>query len=250
MNPVDEYTEADWQEAELLDYRADVESWSEVISLTSGPILELGCGVGRLARSLPAPSRSFLGIDRDPTMVSRFNERLAGSGRRAFELEAEQATALLDTPELRGLRFGLIMAPMHLTQTVDGAEGRHALLSSAAKLLQSDGVLALSVNFELPPPDWAPIPLEPHRSGPAGSLMVEPREIRPLSRGVEIIKARTVAGRTEPGELVADFLHRLAPRKLDEELISANLARFLRLTVPGDPMSQGSAIVLVRSAGA
>lgn len=250
MGPVTVYTEADWQEAELLDYRADFEAWREVLGLTTGPILELGCGVGRLARSLSPLSRSFLGIDLDPAMVTRFNEDLGMPGRRAVELGAEGAARLLSHPELDGSRFGLIMAPMLLIQTVDGAGGRRALLSSAARLLQPDGVLALSVNFELPPPDCAPTPLEPHRLGPTGPLMVEPREIRCLSEGVEIVKARTVAGRTERGELVTDFLHRLAPRQLDEELISANLARFLRLTVPGDPMNQGSTIVLARSAGA
>ena len=243
------YTEADWQEAELLDYGADLDSWREIITLTTGPVLELGCGVGRLARALSIPSRSFVGIDRDPAMVTRFNEALATPNCRAFELAVERMDRLRAYSEVDGSLFGLIMAPMLLIQVVDGADSRSAVLSSASRMLQPDGVLALSVNFDLPDSDRSLAPVGQPAPPAPGSLVVEPRELRSQLEGVVIEKVRSVVGGTHQEEVVTDFLHRLSPTDLEKQLNRADLTPFIRFTVPGDRSSQGSSIVLARLSG-
>src|SRR5688572_23203131 len=74
----------DWENARTLGKR-DVAFWVDVLAGTGGPVLELGCGTGRLlapiARSWvktdAESSRLLLGIDRSEPMLVRAKRRLA-----------------------------------------------------------------------------------------------------------------------------------------------------------------------------
>lgn len=238
-------TEADWQEIELLGHRCDLAPWQEVVDLSSGPILELGCGVGRVARNLSTRSRRYVGLDSDPTMVHRFNEMTPDSTHHAVHLDAEFATDLRGRGMLTSSGFGLILAPMLFLQVVGGEPTRARVLSSVAALLRHGGVFAMSVNFELPETSGRADTGEGNFPE-GGEPRVAPISVRVLPEGVEVVKVRaTTASGTDP-EVTTDFLHRITRPELTDELERVRLSPFAHLSVPGDVANQGSSIILAR----
>src|SRR5687768_12920179 len=71
----------DWENARTLG-RRDVPFWRRLAAARGGPVLELGCGTGRVlapvARRLP-----IVGVDRSAPMLARARRRLRRAGLRA-----------------------------------------------------------------------------------------------------------------------------------------------------------------------
>ena len=63
-------------QAHLATFSEDVAFWKSLAQRTGGPILELGCGAGRLLPTF-ATAGNVLGVDRDRTMVLRAQRSLA-----------------------------------------------------------------------------------------------------------------------------------------------------------------------------
>lgn len=240
-------TEADWQEIELLGHRSDLAAWQEVVDLSSGPILELGCGVGRIARDLSTRSRTYIGLDNDPTMVRRFNETTPDPTHHAVLLDAGFASDLRNVEGSISSGFGLILAPMLFLQAVGGESTRVRVLSSVATLLHDDGVFAMSVNFELPRTGGAAVSGDGSRHMVDGQPRVDPVTVRALSEGVEVVKARANGQTGKEPEVATDFLHRVTRQELHRELAGAALSVFTHLSVHGDGANQGSTILLART---
>lgn len=245
--PMATRTEADWQEIELLGHRSDLAAWQEVVDLSSGPILELGCGVGRIARDLSTPSRTYIGLDNDPTMVRRFNETTPDSTHHAVHLDAGFASDLRTVEGSISSGFGLILAPMLFLQVVGGESARARVLSSVATLLDDDGVFAMSVSFELPRTGGAAVSDDGTRPTVGGEPRVDPVTVRAFPEGVEVVKARANGQAANEPEVATDFLHRVTRPKLNEELARAGLSVFAHLSVHGDRANQGSTILLART---
>ena len=66
-----------WQLVESCGYTADLDTWSE-LSRESRSVLDLGCGIGRVARHLATAGRQVIGVDIDPLLVAELN-RLSGT---------------------------------------------------------------------------------------------------------------------------------------------------------------------------
>jgi SAM-dependent methyltransferase len=78
--------------------------WQEVADAYGGPILELGCGTGRIAIPLAQAGFAVTGLDAAPSMLAAARRKAAAAGvtvtwhegdLRAFELEAHFALVLL-----------------------------------------------------------------------------------------------------------------------------------------------------------
>ena len=72
----------DWENARTLG-RRDVPFWRSVALQTRGPVLELGCGTGRISLPLARAGVSVVGIDRSAPMLERAAKRLAAMRKRA-----------------------------------------------------------------------------------------------------------------------------------------------------------------------
>jgi cyclopropane fatty-acyl-phospholipid synthase-like methyltransferase len=72
-----------WQDLECGGYTADLGLWDELASEAGGPVLDLGCGVGRVALHLGRRGHPVAGLDLDPELVAAFNERAAAEGLEA-----------------------------------------------------------------------------------------------------------------------------------------------------------------------
>ncbi len=107
-----------------------------------GPILELGCGTGRVALHLGRREHPVRGLDLDASLVAAFNER---TGELPAAAEAADARGF----EL-GREFGLALAPMQLLQLFVDAEERLRCLRCVARHLKVGGLVALAIVEEMP----------------------------------------------------------------------------------------------------
>jgi SAM-dependent methyltransferase len=130
---------ARWHDIECGAYEGDLELWRELSGAADGPILDLGCGTGRVSLDLARHGRQMHGLDLDPDLVAAFNGRAASAGlparaavgdARAFELDA---------------RFAMVLAPMQLIQLLDTPAERVACLRCAASHLGAGGSVAVAI---------------------------------------------------------------------------------------------------------
>jgi SAM-dependent methyltransferase len=99
-----------------------------------GPILDLACGTGRLARAMAADGYRVVGVDLAAAMVDR--ARLLDPGG-AVEWRVGDAAGF----DL-GRRFRLIVMTAHAFQHVIGAAAQAALFDGVARHLAPDGIFA------------------------------------------------------------------------------------------------------------
>lgn len=128
-----------WHDVENGSYQADLPLWRDLAVAAGGPILEAGCGTGRVALDLAARGHHLLGIDIEPVLVAAFCERAV---KRGLETHAE-------ADDIRNLdvagEFSLVMVPMQAIQLLDGADERRAALESMRGVLAPRGIVALAI---------------------------------------------------------------------------------------------------------
>ncbi len=72
-----------WHDVECGSYAADLALWEELATEAGGPVLDLGCGTGRVALHLARRGHPVLAVDHDPELIAALRERAAGAaGRR------------------------------------------------------------------------------------------------------------------------------------------------------------------------
>jgi SAM-dependent methyltransferase len=148
-------TTAIWHDVECGGYEADLPLWEELAERRGGPVLELGCGTGRVALHLARRGHRVYGLDRDPDL-------LAALAARASDTSPTQAGQRPDAfaaaePVLADARdfalpepVSLALAPMQLLQLLDDPADRRACLRSVAAALHPGGLLAAAIVESLP----------------------------------------------------------------------------------------------------
>ncbi|HVY95577.1 MAG TPA: class I SAM-dependent methyltransferase [Solirubrobacterales bacterium] len=126
-----------WHDAECGGYGADLGLWEELAAAANGPLLDLGCGTGRVALHLARRGHQVVAVDREPALVAALEERADGLPVRGVVGDARA----LDL----GQRFPLILAPMQLVQLLVDAEERSACLRGIAAHLTPGGIAALAI---------------------------------------------------------------------------------------------------------
>lgn len=132
-----------WLDRDLAE-RGDLGWWSDLAArLAPGRVVDLGCGTGRITRTLAAPGRRVVGVDRLFVMVSRARQRLDGvEGVRLVQGD-------LRAPPL-GPGWDLVAAAndpfIHLRRDRD----RQEALDASAALLDRDGRLVMDLLWWTP----------------------------------------------------------------------------------------------------
>src|SRR3954449_13628218 len=104
----------DWENAQTLG-RRDVPFWQRVASRAEGPVLELGCGTGRVSIPLAEAGVDLVGVDRSAPMLSRLHAASARA-RRAGYVKAVRGD-IRDLP-FASRAFSMVLAPYGILQSL------------------------------------------------------------------------------------------------------------------------------------
>jgi len=116
-------------DAQYRDFDSDIAFWLELARRSGDPVLELGCGSGRVLLPLAQAGHDVVGIDHDADMLAIAQERLAVVGHASFELVQEELT------EFRlERRFKFALAPLNTLANLDDHAFRKAVVQAAAHL--------------------------------------------------------------------------------------------------------------------
>ena len=169
----------DWENAQTLG-RRDVPFWRRVASAAGGPVLELGCGTGRVSLPLARAGVELVGIDRSAPMLDRARKAAARAFRRASpRLAAASAPSALRraSPELaqhprerrreasRAVRFvrgdirslpfadeafPMVIAPYGILQSLIRPRDLTATLASVARVVARRGTFGIDLVPDVP----------------------------------------------------------------------------------------------------
>ena len=107
------------------------------------PILEIGCGSGRLLAPLAAAGHRVTGLDRSPAMLDRARERLVRDGLSArVRLVAGDAA---EAATVGSGTFGLVVIGLNGLMHLDTPDSQRRALAAARMALDPRGLLLIDV---------------------------------------------------------------------------------------------------------
>ncbi len=203
-----------WHDIECGGYQGDLALWREIAVAAAGPVLDLGCGSGRVALDLARQGLPTHGLDLDPDLVAAFNERATAAGLPARASQGDARDFELE------LEFGMVLAPMQLFQLLHTPAERIESMACARRHLPAGGTLALAIVDGFPDElvEEAPSPLPDTREidGWVYSSL-------PLDAGLDdgAIVVRRLRQTVSPGGDLSDELDEIPLRLLSAETIEA-----------------------------
>ncbi len=228
-----------WHDIECGGYSADLALWEQFAAQARGPILELGCGTGRVGLHLGRCGYRVTGLDRDAVLLAAFGERAAG-----LPVGAELGDAA--GFELGG-EFGLALVPMQLVQLLGGAEERLDCLRCVSSHLRAGGRAALAIVEQLPLPEAGGAPRPDVREVDEWVYSSLPIEARVNSDSILVRRLRqTVSPEGGLSDEVNEVrLRRLSAGTLEREGVAAGLTPVGRRRIPATDAHVGSTAVLL-----
>ncbi len=136
----------DWENAQTVQ-RRDVAFWQRLAAAADGEVLELGCGTGRISVPVAKSGVTVTGIDRSAPMLARAGRRIA-RGRLGDRLRLVRGDIRL--LPFRARRFGLVMAPYGILQSLTRERDLAAALASVARVLPKGGRFGIDLVPDLP----------------------------------------------------------------------------------------------------
>jgi SAM-dependent methyltransferase len=205
-----------WHDVECGSYAADLPLWEELAGRAAGPVLELGCGTGRVALHLARRGHEVIGLDRDQQLLEVLEERSEGLDLTTKHAEARDF-------EL-AQQVALVLAPTHLLQLLPDQSERHECLRSVAGALRPGGLFAATIIEGMPETDGAPPPLP---------------DVREVDGWV--YSSLAVEAAIGPGEIVVRRLrHAVSPQgELSEEPNEVRIATFSASSLEADAEAAG-----------
>ncbi|HEV7483746.1 MAG TPA: class I SAM-dependent methyltransferase [Solirubrobacterales bacterium] len=232
-----------WHDAENGAYSGDLALWEELAAAAGGPILDLGCGTGRVALHLARRGHATVGVDTDPELIAALERRAEGlplrgivGDARSFELDEEIALAL---------------APMQLAQLLAGSAERVECLECVSRHLAPAGRVALSIVESLPAAAEGPPPLPDVRE--VDGWVYSSLPLDAVDIGPEIVIQRLRQTVSPDGELSEEEneirIRTLAAEELEREGVEAGLMPLPRRRIAATDLHVGSTVVLLGKAG-
>jgi SAM-dependent methyltransferase len=182
----------------------DLPLWLELARQCGGPVLELGCGTGRVLLPLAQAGHPVLGLDRDAAMLTYLRRGLPADLPAPVHLvQADMAAFAFEQ------RFHLILLPCNTFSTLP-APARLRVLELARRHLAPAGNLAVSL----------PNPAVMRRMPPSGEPEVEEEFPHPVDG--EPVQVSS-AWRRSPGvfELTWHYDHLLADGRVERTSMHA-----------------------------
>jgi SAM-dependent methyltransferase len=236
-------TVAIWHDVECGAYGADLPFWEGLASAAEdGPVLDLGCGTGRVALHLARRGHQVVGLDVDPELIAVLEQRAEGLPLETVHADARDFHL--------GAEVALVLAPMQTLQLLDDAGDRLACLRCVSAHLPPGGLFAAAILEEMPEPDDSPPPLPDVREVDGwiySSLAVEAA----VGSGEIYIKRirQTVSPAGELSEEPNEVRITTFPAtQLEEEAAAAGLLPHARRPISATDIHVGSTVVVLEKA--
>lgn len=230
-----------WHDVECGSYEVDLPLWEELAERRGGPVLELGCGTGRVALYLGRRGHRVIGLDQDHELILELASRAGG-----LPVQPLCANALdfeLDEP------VPLVLATMQFLQLLRKPESRLRCLGRIADALQPGGLLAAAILSKPPAvPDDALPPLPDVREVDGWVYSSQPVVIGGVI-GPQLILRRLRQTVSPEGALEEEWdevkLLLIEPDELEAEAESVGFAPAGRRAIPETDAHVGSTVVLL-----
>jgi ubiquinone/menaquinone biosynthesis C-methylase UbiE len=138
----------------MRDPSGDAAFYRELAQETGGPVLELGCGTGRVLLPIAALGISCVGVDASPAMLAALRDKHPPSNLELVE-------ARMETFDLGDRRFRLVTCPFRAFQHLLEVEAQLAALRNVHRHLAPGGLFAFDI-FD-PKLAWIAAPNETER---------------------------------------------------------------------------------------
>lgn len=153
----------------------DVAHYKAVAARTGGPVLELGCGTGRLAIPLARQGQEVCGVDVSAAMLARLREKLETEPEevRGRLATVQQDVAALD---LGDRRFPLAIIPFNVFMLLGDFAAQRRTLAALSRHQEPGAVLALDIMNPLVlsiGEEKTPHPSEPRRNPVSGLTYIK-----------------------------------------------------------------------------
>ena len=234
-----------WHDVECAAYTADLDVWRELAAGADGPILDLGCGTGRVALDLAARGHEVTGLDSDPALVAALRVRA-----RERDLPVEAMPGDARSFDL-GRTFALVISPMQVVQLLGGPDGRRSMFATVRRHLDAGGTFAaaLANPFEGVPDEELGPPVPDIREHDGWVYSSTPIGIRRVKDWFLIDRHREAVSpegnRTE--EYSTIVLDTLQADQFEAEAGPHGFARRDRRRVPPTPDYVGSDVVVLEA---
>lgn len=232
-----------WHDVECGSYAADLPLWEELAAAAGGPVLELGCGTGRVALHLARRGHRVVGLDSDPVLLRALAER--GAGLDLAPLHADARDFSLSEPA------ALAIAPMQVLQLLPGRADRLACLRAVAAALRPGGRLAAAIVESMPAAAEGPPPLPDVRE--VDEWVYSSLPVDAALRGEEIVIRRLRQTVSPAGELSEEAnevrIAAFPAARLEAEAAAAGLRPLGRRPIPATDQHVGSTVVVLGKEG-
>ncbi len=140
----DTYTAlARYYDLENAAFTEDLDFWLELAATTPGPILEIGCGTGRVLLPLAQRGHTLTGVDNAPPMLDRLRAKLERASRH---LKRPPTVLHAEMTDFRAPGdFGLVIVPFNTFTHLHTLEQQVAALTCWRAHLSPGGQLALDL---------------------------------------------------------------------------------------------------------
>lgn len=143
----------DWENARTLG-RKDVAFWRRIAIRAKGPVLELGCGTGRISLPLARAGVSMVGVDRSAAMLSHAARRAKVLGRTRRSSRPRGRVRLVRS-DIRALPFGpasfsMVLAPYGILQSLLRDRDLTSVLTSVSNVLAPGGLFGIDLVPDVP----------------------------------------------------------------------------------------------------
>ena len=155
----------DWENARTLG-RRDVPFWRRIALEAGGPVLELGCGTGRILVPLARAGVNLVGIDRSAAMLDRARHRLTRSPTDQLTNSVHLIRADIRVLPFAPRAFGTVIAPYGVLQSLLADRDLAAALDSVARVIEPGGTFGLDLVPDVP--NWREYSNRVQLRGPAG----------------------------------------------------------------------------------
>ena len=161
-------------------FRDDLDLIHYIVETVGDPILELGCGTGRVLAHLSDLEMRLTGVDNSPSMLERARLRLEGVAEVRLIGAEMRATGLVDET------FGVVLLALNTLMHASTLDAQRQVLAEAFRVLDPRGQLFI----DLPNPLAGAIDFVDHQVVHEGTWDSEPAG-RPVSKFSSRVVNRT-----------------------------------------------------------